>query len=126
MLAASPELQELWHVRNQIQRLFEGAKERNVPSYADYIINLKTGADGMTPPMILYSPKALETAVDAAGIGYLQVAWGTVLAALDGETQLASRFEAAAKDPRVSKRATSLSICSRKTPPGSPASASTI
>lgn len=101
-LAASPELQELWHVRNQIQRLFEGAKEKNVPSYADYIIKLATGTDGMTPPIILYSPKPLQTAVDDAGIGYIQVAWGTVLAALDGETQLASRFEAAAKDP-VSK-----------------------
>lgn len=98
-LAASPELQELWHVRNQIQRLFEGAKEKNVPSYADYIINLSQGSDGMTPPIILYSPNELETEVDAAGIGYIQVRWGTVLAALDGETQLASRFEAAAKDP---------------------------
>lgn len=53
----------------------------------------------MTPPIILYSHRALETDVDPAGIGYIQVAWGTVLAALDGETQLASRFEAAAKDP---------------------------
>jgi DNA sulfur modification protein DndB len=100
-LAGSPELQELRHVRNQIQRLFEGAKERNVPSYADYIINLSSGSDGMTPPIILYSPKALPTAVDDAGIGYAQVPWGTVLAALDGETQLASRFESAAKDPNT-------------------------
>ena len=98
-LALSPELQELRHVRNEIQRLFEGAKARNVPSYADYIIHLTTGTDGMTPPIILYSPTLLPTKVDDSGIGFTQVPWGTVLAALDGETQLASRFEAAAKNP---------------------------
>ena len=36
-------------VREEVQRSFEGAKKRNVAPYADYIVALKEGEDGLTP-----------------------------------------------------------------------------
>ncbi len=36
-------LQDMRGVRDEVQRLFEGAKRRNVPSYAEYIVALHNG-----------------------------------------------------------------------------------
>jgi DGQHR domain-containing protein len=99
-LEASKELQELKEVREEVQRLFVGAKERNVPRYAQYIVDLKAGADGITPPVTLYSAKLLDIEVDPnTGMGFCQVPWEMRLVAIDGETQLAAWFEAANLDP---------------------------
>ncbi len=99
-LEASKELQELKEVREEVQRLFAGAKEKNVPRYAQYIVDLKNGADGITPPVTLYSQKPLEIEVDpSTGMGFCQVPWEMRLVAIDGETQLAAWFEAANIDP---------------------------
>src|SRR5262245_59120673 len=46
---ASHELQELRTIRDEVQRLFEGAKKRNVAPYAEYIVALMSGEDGLTP-----------------------------------------------------------------------------
>src|SRR5215467_3055344 len=54
-LDASHELQELRGIREEVQRLFEGAKKRNVGPYAEYIAGLKGGEDGLTPPITLFS-----------------------------------------------------------------------
>ncbi|WMT89185.1 DNA sulfur modification protein DndB [Pelagibacterium sp. H642] len=102
-LAASKPLQVLAELREDVQRLFEGQKRKNVPSYAEYICGLHRGADGMTPPIILYSEEPLAQEYDDSGLGYLQVPWGRMLIAIDGETQLAARFEASNIDPETSE-----------------------
>lgn len=100
-LAASKDLQVLAELREDVQRLFEGQKRKNVPTYADYICAIHDGQDGMTPPIILYSEEPLIQQFDDSGLGFLQVAWGRMLIAIDGETQLAARFEAANRNPET-------------------------
>lgn len=102
-VSASRDLQRLAEMREDVQRLFENQKRRNVPSYASYICALTDGADGMTPPIILYSEVALETDYNESGLGYVQVPWEQYLIAIDGETQLAARHEARNMWPETSK-----------------------
>lgn len=102
-LDASRELQELREIREEVQRLFEGAKKRNIEPYAEYIVALKSGTDGLTPPITLFSdtPLAVESRED--GTGFIQVPWERRLVAIDGETQLAARHEAANLDPETKR-----------------------
>ncbi len=93
-VAASRDLQELAELRKDVQRLFDNQKKRNVPHYATYICGLHQGADGMAPPIVLYSAEELLNSYDEYGLGFLQVPWGKRLIAIDGETQLAARHEA--------------------------------
>jgi DGQHR domain-containing protein len=100
------DVQASWDIRRQVQRLFEGAKEKNVSKYASYICGLAAGGDGLTPVIELYTEKPLETSVGVAGTGYVQVPFDLRFVAIDGETQLAARIEAASmnqatKDPFV-------------------------
>lgn len=95
MVDSSKRLQDLLEVRKTVQRLFEGNKAKNVPKYASYIADLTRGVAGMTPPIILYSQEPLPFEVNEAGSGFLQIRWGLELVAIDGETQLAARYEAA-------------------------------
>lgn len=47
---ASKELQDLREIRDEVQRLFAGAKAKNVTAYADYIVDVHSGeVDGITP-----------------------------------------------------------------------------
>jgi|SRR5580704_1698120 DGQHR domain-containing protein len=100
-LDASHELQELRGIREEVQRLFEGAKKRNVEPYAEYVRVLKSGADGLTPPITLYSEAPLEFEIREDGTGFIQVPWDKRLVAIDGETQLAARHEAVNLDPET-------------------------
>jgi DNA sulfur modification protein DndB len=63
-LSASKEAQDLRATREQVQRLFENAKAKNVGSYADYIVGLHKGQPGTTPTIILYAEAPLTTALD--------------------------------------------------------------
>ncbi len=92
---ARKELQDLLAIRQEVQRLFAGAKAANVPRYADYITSVHKGQDGITPPIILYSEQPLKIQQDETGAGWIQIPWDRRLVAIDGETQLAARFEAA-------------------------------
>ena len=66
---ASKELQDLREIRDEVQRLFAGAKAKNVPGYADYIVEVHAGeADGITPPIILYSEDELAHEIDLIGV----------------------------------------------------------
>src|ERR1700682_564262 len=56
---ASKEVQDLFSVREEVQRLFEGAKKKNVTPYSEYIVGLTTGEDGLTPVITLYSEHPL-------------------------------------------------------------------
>jgi hypothetical protein len=88
------QLQSIYDLRTQVQRLFEGAKKTNVPKYAEYIVLVFNGQDGLTPPITLFSPTELKVDAEAHGLGYVQVPWQLPIIAIDGDTQLASRFEA--------------------------------
>jgi DGQHR domain-containing protein len=94
-LDASHELQELRSVRDEVQRLFEGAKRKNVESFAEYIVDVHNGQDGITPPITLFSEQPLNVQEGDNGTAFIQVPWDTRLVAIDGETQLAARHEAA-------------------------------
>lgn len=94
-LEGNTELTNIRKIRLEIQRLFEGAKERNVEPYARYIVNVHEGQNGMTPPIILFTERDLAVDQDPQGPGYIQIPWEVQLVAIDGETQLAARFEAA-------------------------------
>lgn len=107
----SQELQELRHIREEVQRLFEGAKAKNVPKYADYIVAVQRGQDGLTPPIVLYSEQALDFETNEEGIGYIQVPWELRLVAIDGETQLAARFEAANRAPATKQEFVPVYVC---------------
>lgn len=88
-------LQDMADVREEVQRLFEGQKKKNVQAYAEYIVALSEGAEGITPPITLYTDQQLETEEREEGSCRIQVPWGEQLVAIDGETQLAARHEAA-------------------------------
>jgi DGQHR domain-containing protein len=102
-LDASHELQELRSIRDEVQRLFDGAKKKNVESYAEYIVDVHNGCDGITPPITLFSETKLEVQESENGTAFIQVPWDTRLVAIDGETQLAARHEAANLDPETKK-----------------------
>jgi DNA sulfur modification protein DndB len=108
---ASKELRDLREIREDVQRLFAGQKAKNVPDYADYMVAVLRGQDGMTPPIILYSEDGLEVEVDEYGKGFLQVPFDRRLVAIDGETQLAARFEAINIDPEIKREVVPVYIC---------------
>ena len=108
---ASKELRDLQEIREDVQRLFAGQKAKNVPDYADYIVAVLQGQDGMTPPIILYSEDGLEIEVDEYGKGFLQVPFDRQLVAIDGETQLAARFEAINIDPDTKREVVPVYVC---------------
>jgi DNA sulfur modification protein DndB len=111
-LAGLKSMQELRELREDVQRLFEGAKAKNVDPYADYIVEVYHGEDGITPPIILYSEQPLKVASDEKwGFGSLLVPWGAQLVAIDGETQLAARYEAANRDPETESGYVAVYVC---------------
>jgi DNA sulfur modification protein DndB len=111
-LASLKELQDLREIRDDVQRLFEGAKSKNVPPYAEYIVEVHNGQDGITPPIILFSEAALKYAKDEKwGFGSILVPWERKLVAIDGETQLAARYEAANIDPATKDDFVAVYIC---------------
>lgn len=98
----SSQLQAVHELRSQVQRLFDGEKKRNVPRYAEYIVLIYRGqSKGMTPPITLYSPTQLKVEAEGHGLGYIQLGWNTVIIAIDGDTQLAARFEASSIEPQT-------------------------
>lgn len=109
---ASKHLQDMLDVREEVQRLFEGQKKKNVIGYARYIVDLHNGGDGITPPITLYTDKTLEITEDEAGFCQIQIPWGEQLVAIDGETQLAARHEAANMQPETKNEFVAVYICS--------------
>lgn len=108
---ASKELQDLYDVRQDVQRLFEGQKKKNVQSYAEYIVGLHQGDEGITPPITLYCEQSLEVEDRDDGSAFIQVPWGLQLIAIDGETQLAARHEAGNIEPATKAEFVPVYIC---------------
>jgi DNA sulfur modification protein DndB len=120
-VTGNTELENLRHLRLEVQRLFDGAKEKNVESYAKYIVQVhERKIDGMAPPIILYAEKALpvEQTKEQDGIstGRILIPWRIPLVAIDGETQLAARFEAANINPETADDFVPVVICHGKDP----------
>ena len=111
--ADNPNLQELFNIREEVQRMFKGAKEKNVESYAQYIVNLQNGATGITPQIVLYTREELqfEPAETGSMWGKLILPWDVEWVAIDGETQLAARFAAAKISPDTRKQQVDVRFC---------------
>jgi len=114
-VAASAELDSIRRIRMDVQRLFEGAKAKNVESYAKYIVGLRAGTPGMTPPIILFTEQALQIEEQQDGTAFAQIPYGTQVIAIDGETQLAARFEAANIDPATRSESVPVVLCYGRT-----------
>lgn len=113
-LAVNKEMQDLRSLRNEVQRLFEKAKKKNVPDYAKYIVDLHNGEDGITPVITLYSEQKLQIQEKVDGTAYIQIPWDLKLVAIDGETQLAARYEASSMEPETKKESIPVYICHGK------------
>ena len=111
---ASKELQDLFDIREEVQRLFEGEKKKNVEPYSEYIVAVHSGEDGITPVITLYSESPLEVDDRPDGTGFIQIPWDQRLVAIDGETQLAARHEAANRDPATKHEFVAVYICHGK------------
>lgn len=107
----SKQLQDMSDVREEVQRLFEGQKKKNVQGYAEYIAELSEGGDGITPPITLFTDKILEVEERPDGSCHIQVPWGEQLIAIDGETQLAARHEAVNLRPETKHEFIAVYIC---------------
>lgn len=105
------QLEDYYRLRAEVQRAFEGAKRANVESYTRYLVNLHGGADGTTPAIILFSESALPVEESDDGTGFLLIPWDQHLVAIDGETQLAARFEAANVNPTTKQDFVAVEIC---------------
>jgi DGQHR domain-containing protein len=114
MLDASKGVQDLRAIREEVQRLFEGAKRKNVPGYAEYIVEVHGGEDGITPPITLFSKNSLEVDELENGTAFTQIPWDQDLVAIDGETQLAARHEAANLEPATKQDFVPIYICHGK------------
>lgn len=114
LMDASKQVQDLRAIREEVQRLFEGAKKRNVPGYAEYIVEVHNGEDGITPPITLFSESTLEVEELDSGVAFAQIPWGQDLVAIDGETQLAARHEAANLEPATKQDFVPVYICHGK------------
>lgn len=108
---STAEMAALQSVRAEVQRAFEGAKKQNVGPYSEYIVALRAGSIGITPPITLYCDTPLLFQENQDGTGLLQVPWDVKLIAIDGETQLAARHEAASKDPDTRHEFVPVYIC---------------
>lgn len=110
------ELDALRRIRMDVQRLFEGAKAKNVEPYAKYIVAVHGGQAGMAPPIILFTEQSLtveENEKDSTAL--VQIPYGTQVVAIDGETQLAARFEAANINSATRDEAVPVVICHGRT-----------
>jgi DGQHR domain-containing protein len=111
--AGNPELQDIFKLREEVQRMFKGAKEKNVEPYAQYIVNMQEGGTGVTPQIVLFTQERLEFVPSEEGsfFGRLLLPWDVEWVAIDGETQLAARFEAANINSETRKQQVDIKFC---------------
>lgn len=110
-VTGNTELESLRKMRMEVQRLFEGAKRKNVEPYAHYMVNVYRGQPGMAPPIILFTEQKLAVEESETGTAQVQIPYGTQLVAIDGETQLAARFVAANIDSNTKQAFVPVVVC---------------
>jgi DNA sulfur modification protein DndB len=109
--AYDPRLHEAAEIRREVQRLFEGVKKANVNPYAEYIGHLARDEQyGITPPIILWSPEPLQVLEAGYGLHLAVIPFGKLFVPIDGETQLAARYEAWERDSTVRDQAVPVMI----------------
>jgi hypothetical protein len=87
-VATDPVLAEYAALRNEVQRLVEGAKKRNAVDYGRYITGgLRNERPWMVPPITLWHPEPLKAVRFPGGMTALILPYGDFLVAIDGETQ---------------------------------------
>ncbi len=97
-----PLIEEISMERVDVQRLFEGAKKRNVGPYADYMVRVATGQQiGVTPPIVLWTNRNLDVVDHPLGGKALILPHDLQMVAIDGETQTAARYEALRTLPKI-------------------------
>lgn len=85
--ATNPQLASYASLRGEVQRLVEGAKEKNSVKYGSYLVaGLRDGNPWIVPPITLYHPAALKL-VKFAATSALVLPYGDFFVAIDGETQ---------------------------------------
>ena len=107
------QLQDVYTVRKEVQREFQSsAKARNVAPYAQYILKLLESSDnGITPSIVLYTSQKLHVENGGDGLAVMDLPWSTQLVAIDGETQLAARFEAVRMNGQTADMMVDVKIC---------------
>jgi len=104
-------LREIAEIRREVQRLFEGVKKANVESYADYVEHLAKDEEyGITPAIILWSPEPLQVINVGQGLHLAVFPFGKLFVPIDGETQLAARYEAWDRNPDVKEETVAVMI----------------
>lgn len=106
-----PTLQALRTIRLEVQRLFTGEKKRNVEPYANYLVNVYAGGNGITPTIVLWTSSALIQEERVDGMAQLMIPFEERLVAIDGETQLAARYVAREIDPDSAKKWVAIKVC---------------
>ena len=84
-VAADADLDAVRRIRSEVQRLFEGAKAKNVEPYARYIVAVHHGQPGMAPPLILWTERGLACDENPNGTARVLIPWDTPLVAIDAE-----------------------------------------
>lgn len=88
MRAGDARLEQYGKLREEVQRLVEGAKAKNAVKYGRYLAEGLSGKRPiMTPPVTLFHEKPLKATSLPGGLTLLQVPFGEYLVAIDGETQ---------------------------------------
>lgn len=112
---ADPTLQGLRRIRLEVQRLFSGKKKENVEPYAKYILEMYEKDAGITPTIVLWTSGELIQEERRDGMAQLMIPFEEQLVAIDGETQLAARYEARDIDPSTAKAWVAIKICHGRT-----------
>jgi hypothetical protein len=109
--AGIPYLEEYRLMRAEVQRLFAGQKAKNVEAFAGYLVELFDGAEGIAPPIVLWTPDKLKVQMREDGTAWIQVPYTLQLIAIDGETQLAARYQARVLKPETIMMPLFIRIC---------------
>jgi hypothetical protein len=100
----SSQLADYHVLHEEMQRAFDTGKKENAELYGEYIIRLNKGDSGDTPTIDLYTPESLFVQPGSNDLK-AKLIWthGLTVVPYDGETQLAARFLAAAKEADTKK-----------------------
>jgi DGQHR domain-containing protein len=102
--ATNPQLASYASLRGEVQRLVEGAKEKNSVKYGSYLVaGLRDGNPWIVPPITLYHPTALKL-VRIGQTNALVLPFGDFFVAIDGETQRIAWQRAVFEHPAAADR----------------------
>jgi len=96
----APDVQEDLELRGMIQREFKGQKRKNVARYREFIADVTTGKiDGDMPEVVLWVRSRLDVGPGPAGLVVVTIPPNCRPVVVDGETQVAARFDLVGNTP---------------------------